>query len=341
MPFHSHYVLASKIMRELVKCGHEVTVINPYPQKNPIPNYKDISVESLIGIMNGMYVVKIILVYFSLILERKKHLYGLEEQTVLGNVHFMTKMGCILTENTLKNQNVQNLLKSNETFDLVVMAQFLNEGLMGIAHHFKAPVVLLSTMPLLSWANFLIGHPAPSSYVPNSLSKFTGKMNFWQRVTNSFYDTYAILYHQWLILPKHREYVKKYVPGEPELYDFVANVSFIFIHAHHSVYDAFPLVPNAINIGGLHVDPPKQLPQDLQTYLDEAEEGVIIFSMGSNLRSCDLSVSKREALLKTFSKVKQKVLWKWESEEVPNLPQNVKIMQWLPQSDVLGLLLNY
>jgi glucuronosyltransferase len=46
--------------------------------------------------------------------------------------------------------------------------------------------------------------------------------------------------------------------------------------------------------------------------------------------------SKRDAFLKAFSKLKQQVLWKWETDTLPGQPKNVKLGKWLPQSDILG-----
>jgi len=76
--------------------------------------------------------------------------------------------------------------------------------------------------------------------------------------------------------------------------------------------------------------------QDLQKYLDEAPDGVIYFSMGSNLRSSSMPESKRNAFLGAVSKVKQHVLWKWQNDTLPGQPSNVKLGKWLPQSDILG-----
>jgi hypothetical protein len=76
----------------------------------------------------------------------------------------------------------------------------------------------------------------------------------------------------------------------------------------------------------------------LQKYLDEAPEGVIYFSMGTNLQSSMMPESKRNAFLKVFSKLKQQVLWKWETDTLPGQPENVKLGKWLPQSDILGKL---
>jgi glucuronosyltransferase len=76
--------------------------------------------------------------------------------------------------------------------------------------------------------------------------------------------------------------------------------------------------------------------QDLQRYLDESSEGVIYFSMGSNLRSSNMRNATRNALLQAFSHLKQRVLWKWETDSLPGKPSNVKLGKWLPQSDILG-----
>lgn len=74
--------------------------------------------------------------------------------------------------------------------------------------------------------------------------------------------------------------------------------------------------------------------QNLQKLLDEAKDGVIYFSMGSNLKSKDLPQQLKDDFLKLFGSLKQKVLWKFE-EELPNLPKNVQILQWAPQKSIL------
>lgn len=75
--------------------------------------------------------------------------------------------------------------------------------------------------------------------------------------------------------------------------------------------------------------------QDLQKYLDDAKEGVIYFSLGSNVKSVAVSDEKRNAILSAFSEMPYKILWKWESDTLPGIPKNVKIQQWFPQRDIL------
>lgn len=47
-------------------------------------------------------------------------------------------------------------------------------------------------------------------------------------------------------------------------------------------------------------------------------------------------VDKREAFVKAFGKLKERVLWKYENETLPNNPGNIKISSWIPQRDILA-----
>lgn len=53
IPTGSHYILASKLFKEIAKKGHEVTFVTPYVEKTPVKNLKVVPIESLQGIFNG------------------------------------------------------------------------------------------------------------------------------------------------------------------------------------------------------------------------------------------------------------------------------------------------
>ena len=69
--------------------------------------------------------------------------------------------------------------------------------------------------------------------------------------------------------------------------------------------------------------------------MDNAKDGVIYFSLGSNLRSVDIPDKVKIDLLQVFSRLKQTVVWKLE-QVLPNLPKNVHILPWAPQPSILG-----
>lgn len=99
-----------------------------------------------------------------------------------------------------------------------------------------------------------------------------------------------------------------------------------------------PLVPAMVEVGGMHVATTnKKLPEEIQKFLDDATEGAVYFSMGSNLRSDLMSEDKVQEILAAFAKLPQRILWKWESNDLPNLSKNVKVAKWMPQQDILGI----
>jgi len=49
-----------------------------------------------------------------------------------------------------------------------------------------------------------------------------------------------------------------------------------------------------------------------------------------------MSQNQIDALLKSFAKLKQRVVMKWETDTLAGKPENVLISKWLPQDDVLA-----
>lgn len=44
----------------------------------------------------------------------------------------------------------------------------------------------------------------------------------------------------------------------------------------------------------------------------------------------------QKVFVEAFGEIPQKVLWKYESENLGELPDNLKIGKWFPQRDILG-----
>ena len=80
---------------------------------------------------------------------------------------------------------------------------------------------------------------------------------------------------------------------------------------------------------------PAPLPPDLESFVQSAEHGVVLVSFGSVIKASKMPEDKRKLMLKVFSKLKQKVIWKWEAE-MPDAPSNVMISSWLPQTSLLA-----
>ncbi|CAG5031176.1 unnamed protein product [Parnassius apollo] len=68
---------------------------------------------------------------------------------------------------------------------------------------------------------------------------------------------------------------------------------------------------------------------------DSSVNGVIYFSLGTNVNPSLLPPEKIQIFLNVFSRLPYDVLWKWDSNALNNIPKNIKIMKWFPQSDLL------
>lgn len=130
-----------------------------------------------------------------------------------------------------------------------------------------------------------------------------------------------------------RQYLKN--DSVPYLGDLIFRTSLILSNTHYSFSGPYPLPPTVVEIGGVHIREPKPLDKDLKELLDSATEGVIYVSWGSMVRADTLPEKKRNAFLSAFSSFKQKVLWKWENETLPNGSKNIVIRKWLPQREIL------
>lgn len=238
-------------------------------------------------------------------------------------------------EQTIKHPNFQALINSDAKFDVVIVEQFFNDALKVLGQHYNAPLILFSTQGSNYIINGLAANEAPRSYVPETLLGYSSDMSLYQRLQNTVFSFYATIIQNIIVYPSQAKIAHKYFP-QTNFYDALYNQSLIFLNTHESISSAVPSVPSMINVGGFHIKDPKPLPKDLKDFFDSATHGVIYFSMGSNLKSANLPEEKRNAIMNTFAKLKQKVLWKFEDDKIENLPANVKISKWLPQQSVLA-----
>jgi glucuronosyltransferase len=95
-------------------------------------------------------------------------------------------------------------------------------------------------------------------------------------------------------------------------------------------------MPGIINVAGIHIKPKKPLSSDIQTFMDEAKQGVIYFAIGTVLESSQIPVNFRTAIFKVFGSLKQRILLKMNPENITEIPPNILVKNWFPQIDILA-----
>ncbi|XP_049767656.1 UDP-glycosyltransferase UGT5-like [Schistocerca cancellata] len=323
LPARSHWFSLKPLLTGLSQRGHNITLLITELEED-IPENWD--VFRIPAVLPTILITQNTMILRSI---RGKKLYDM-----------FLDIGIEMCENLLRQEAVQKLMNiKEEKFDLLVMEYFfMNDCFLGFSHKFNVPVVALSSVGGFHWVTDAVGELSTPSYIPDIFSDFTDHMTFWQRLENTVALTYARYVYNYHFLPKMDEIVKENFkdPAMPPLSALRANTSLIIVQSHVSFSYPRPHLPNVIETGGMHIQQPKALPQDLKKLMDNAKDGVIFFSMGSFVKSADFPQESIQAFLTAFSKLKQLVLWKWENNTIPGKPVNVHLGKWFPQSDLLA-----
>ncbi|CAH0596438.1 unnamed protein product [Chrysodeixis includens] len=330
LPSKSHGILGDNMIKHLLDAGHEVTYITPYKTETKVthPNLKIVDVSANKEILNEKTMdIKLVM----------SGVINLEDPELVFGMMFA------IASYTLENPNVQEMMRTQK-FDVVIAEYMFVDLYSTFATVFQCPLVWFSTVnPHWMILNLIDGPLNPAytaDYTHNRVAPF------------SFYDRVSELWHQLVEQYKltHKYYYqevsvyeKAIVPMLKEKgipvpdYDAVRyNGSLVLGNSQVAIGDAISLPPSYKHIGGYHIDDEvKPLPEDLKKIMESNKNGIIYFSLGSNIKSKDLPAELKEGLLEVFKGLKQTVIWKFE-ENLPNAPKNVHIVQWAPQQSILA-----
>ncbi|KAH8290217.1 hypothetical protein KR054_001100, partial [Drosophila jambulina] len=332
-PGKSHFMMTNAIIRELVKRGHEVTFITPFSlaKEKLGPNYKEIVIPKYD--------------FWPEIKEMTQKSTVLEMADV-DNLTFLRLaqlMGIHSTDFAFEQPEIQAVINAKDKvgkYDLLLAEQFFNEGALILGHLYQIPMITVSTFGYANYLSQLVGVVSPWSYVPHAYATYTDRMSLWERIGNVAICAAEDLVREFSYYPKQDAVLRKHFSNKldrvPTIKELERNISAILLNSYMPLFSPRPTSYNMIQVGGLHIQPTKALPEDLKQFLDGATHGAIYFSLGSQVRSADLPPEKLKIFLDVFGSLKQRVLWKFEDETLPNLPANVKVQSWLPQADILA-----
>ncbi|KAF2892703.1 hypothetical protein ILUMI_13475 [Ignelater luminosus] len=322
IPSISHQCVFQPIWKELSLRGHEVTVLTPNPLKDPtLVNLTEIDLEFTYEIL------------------RKSNLQDsmTKEQSMLQIINNMYKLLGDIAEAELSHPPVQSLIKDkNKKFD-VMLVEFLHPAMYALSARFNCPMIGITSLGTFIVGHDAVGNPSHPGLNPDLLLPFMGSLGFFERLYSMSFAIWYRLYYYYYIIPQQDKVARKYISENlPYLGDIERNVSMLFLNVNPIIHPIRPNVPAIVELGKMHIQVKKPLPPDLQKELDASKEGVIYFSLGSNVRSANMSEELREKVIGALSELPYKVFWKWEDDYLPNQPKNVITRKWFPQQDVLN-----
>ncbi|XP_046981238.1 UDP-glycosyltransferase UGT5-like [Schistocerca americana] len=325
LPSKSHVGFVKPLLDELAEKGHNLTIISPFPESSHANNVRIIS----LNLAGGMI---------------KSHgnitLFEMGGRSPFPLIFYLKDLGNVLCKNALSVPEVQELIISHDQkFDLLIMNGFFTECFLGFAYKYNASIIYQTPNALTFLIGNPVGNPGAYAYVPDVMLDFGVNMNFRQRVINSVYSLLGELVRSFSYLPTQQDIMNsnfRNIHSLPSVEELHRSASLLFVNTHESMGVPRPLTPNTIQVGGMQIKPAKALPKDLEAILNNSKEGVIFFSLGSNIQPSDMPKDKFLAFMTAFSKLNQTVLWKWDQDTMPGKPRNVHLGKWFPQNDILG-----
>nr|XP_023019040.1 UDP-glucuronosyltransferase 2B20-like [Leptinotarsa decemlineata] len=301
---YSHHSPFQPLWRELALRGHHVTVLTTDPQKDEsLTNLREIDMS------------------YTYEIYKKHNVSDLLSDDSKSFMEMGKKLGIVFREAQhaqLSSAEVQELIHNkNYSFDLLIV-EAQTPGMLSFAWRFQCPIIGVASLDSAMQYHDSMGNPIHPVLNPDYNLEVgeADEMTFLERFLSFIYiAAYKnLIYHK--TFPAQYEIAKQYFGEDlPPLIDIQNNMSLLFVGTHPLFHNLRPLNLNTITLGGgMHIKQQKPLPEGLKQFLDGADNGVIYFSLGSNVKSKTMSNEFKKAIIGAFAEIPYKVLMKIDGE---------------------------
>jgi len=236
----------------------------------------------------------------------------------------------------LSSPGVQDLIKRRHElkFDLVIIEAMGFLPYHCFAELFEAPLIGFNSFDAPMDVHLTLGNYVNPFVIPDhALFPYIERLAIAERwhVLKTFAQIVWMMRIKSDFLDRYNYLISEFFPmvdsGPVELLN---RIEFLLVNTHPALGFIRPLAPNTVQLGFLHIQPSEKLPTDLQRFLDRSENGVIYMSFGSNVKASTLNPKFVNIFLRVFESLPYDIIWKWETNEMENKPDNLLISQWLP-----------
>ncbi|KAL0985698.1 hypothetical protein UPYG_G00160670 [Umbra pygmaea] len=235
-------------------------------------------------------------------------------------------------ESLLYNNPMMQRLRG-EGFQLMLTDPFLPCGSI-LAESFNIPAVYFLRGLPCGLDEMAAQCPTPPSYVPRLFTGNTDHMDFLGRVKNML--MYGVeIYLCKALFATFDELTSRYLEKDMTYRELLGHGSIWLLRYDFTFEYPKPSMPNMVHIGGINCGKSGPLPADLEEFVEgSGEDGFVIFTLGSMISS--MPEEKAKQFFDAFSKIPQRVVWRYTGVVPDNPPANVRVMKWIPQNDLLG-----
>ncbi|VVC33682.1 UDP-glucuronosyl/UDP-glucosyltransferase [Cinara cedri] len=316
VPAKSHWNFMNSILRALTERGHHVTVFTPFSDGGDRDNYTEVDTSG----------------QFPTLLEMDLADTLIRKSRPTSMVKVAQALGTNTCDIIYANDRLKEIMRNDgqPIFDLIVTETLGSDCVSYLSIKLNLPTVHLIASPMITYAErSLLGHIPNPATVSHSYYYKARPKTFSDRLHNTALSTYSVLYFGF------REWTVKFTNPKP--YNSIARpvqASLLFVNSHYISEPSRPFPPTVVQVGGIHLKPPKSLPKDILEFIENSPNGVILFTFGSTIKVSSIPEHIMNIFKNALARVPQRILWKYE-EEMKNKPKNVMIAKWLPQRDIL------
>lgn len=302
--------------------GHNVTVLNLYKH----------------GIIRGVHLIKLDGVIDHLTMEEEDYMElgrmnPFEVHISFFDLEFFICERAIRSKGFLDLLNYPNLYQ----FHLVVHDHLAGPCLLTLLSRFNyPPLVLASAYNRLTTTTTSLGSLIYPGFIPNQVNDVDVPMNFCQRMLNFLIAFWELYYKEFIYHPRLNALLKNQLNQTKSVSSLEEHTALVILNSIPVLEPPEPKLANIIQAGGLHIKSAKPLPPDLFDIVEKSPDGVILFSLGTNVRSDHLASDiLREMITAMRNLSALTFLWKFESDGLVLSP-NVITSAWFPQNDLLS-----
>lgn len=245
MSSKSHKITYEPLLRELARRGHQVTVLSPISTKNEtnFVNIPTVDPEVVFRGVPNFFEMKqsmspIISAIFNPFLMMKNLL------DPVCNIGYDLPI-------------IKKVLE--EKWDLIFFTPLFNECLYGLVYKLNATTVIYTQTGVPTWIADNLGSPNPPSHTSSMLVGYEEEMSFRQRMFNVFRSVFDWAVMNWYYFPAMENIYRKALndPHLPGIKEIERNTSIVLMNSQISFNSPRPYLPDLIEVGGLHLVPPK------------------------------------------------------------------------------------
>ena len=177
-------------------------------------------------------------------------------------IKFSWDLGIRLCEILIQNKDLQDIINSKkEEYNVIITSAVFNDCVFGIRYMLDIPVIKMCSFDGMKSMDEWVGNPSPYAYLPQLFGDYGDRMNFWQRTINTLSEIYLKLGRIFYVILQHDAILRKYFNSSniPSISVLEKSTALLLLNQHFSIGHPRPLTPNTVEIGGIHIYPPKKL----------------------------------------------------------------------------------